>query len=61
MLLSYYSLQETDDLILINIDNGSLSTSTFDTVDLPDIPPVAAHCFTQRYFILLPRTVNTML
>uniref|UniRef100_A0A669ESV6 DENN domain containing 3 n=1 Tax=Oreochromis niloticus TaxID=8128 RepID=A0A669ESV6_ORENI len=43
---------ETDDLILINIDNGSLSTSTFDTVDLPDIPPVAAHCFTQRCKLL---------
>uniref|UniRef100_A0A3Q4H9C8 DENN domain containing 3 n=1 Tax=Neolamprologus brichardi TaxID=32507 RepID=A0A3Q4H9C8_NEOBR len=43
---------ETDDLILINIDNGSLSTSTFDTVNLPDIPPVAAHCFTQRCKLL---------
>uniref|UniRef100_A0A3Q0SBF3 DENN domain containing 3 n=1 Tax=Amphilophus citrinellus TaxID=61819 RepID=A0A3Q0SBF3_AMPCI len=39
---------ETDDLILINIDDGSVSTSTSDSVDLPDIPPVAAHGFTLR-------------
>ncbi|XP_026172851.1 DENN domain-containing protein 3-like isoform X3 [Mastacembelus armatus] len=39
---------ETDDLILINIDNGSVSTSHSNTVDIPDIPPAAADCFTQR-------------
>ncbi|XP_040900931.1 DENN domain-containing protein 3-like isoform X2 [Toxotes jaculatrix] len=39
---------ETDDLILINIDNGSVSSSCSDTVDLPHIPPAAADCFTQR-------------
>ncbi|XP_071324269.1 DENN domain-containing protein 3-like isoform X1 [Trachinotus anak] len=39
---------ETDDLILINIDNGSVSTSCSDTLDLPHIPPAAADCFTQR-------------
>uniref|UniRef100_A0A3B4TWB6 DENN domain containing 3 n=1 Tax=Seriola dumerili TaxID=41447 RepID=A0A3B4TWB6_SERDU len=39
---------ETDDLILINIDSGSVSTSCSDTVDLPNIPPAAADCFTQR-------------
>ncbi|XP_028281858.1 DENN domain-containing protein 3-like [Parambassis ranga] len=39
---------ETDDLILINIDNGSISTSSSDTVDLPDIPAAAADCFAQR-------------
>nr|XP_020468528.1 DENN domain-containing protein 3-like [Monopterus albus] len=39
---------ETNDLILINIDNGSVSTSSSDTVDLPGIPPSAAHCFLQR-------------
>uniref|UniRef100_A0A7N8XHV0 DENN domain-containing protein 3-like n=1 Tax=Mastacembelus armatus TaxID=205130 RepID=A0A7N8XHV0_9TELE len=33
---------ETDDLILINIDNGSVSTSHSNTVDIPDIPPAAA-------------------
>lgn len=55
-LLSYYRkcihdafiIQETDDLILINIDNGSVSTSCSDTLDLPEIPPAAADCFTQR-------------
>ncbi|XP_038567498.1 DENN domain-containing protein 3-like isoform X2 [Micropterus salmoides] len=39
---------ETDDLILINIDNGSVSSSCSETVDLPEIPPAVAHCFTQR-------------
>ncbi|KAM4579659.1 DENN domain-containing protein 3-like isoform 1-T2 [Odontesthes bonariensis] len=39
---------ETDDLILVNIDDGSVSTSSSDTLDLPDIPPAAADCFTQR-------------
>ncbi|XP_070767855.1 DENN domain-containing protein 3-like [Enoplosus armatus] len=39
---------ETDDLILINIDNGSVITSCSETVDLPEIPPAAADCFTQR-------------
>ncbi|XP_074509876.1 DENN domain-containing protein 3-like isoform X2 [Sebastes fasciatus] len=39
---------ETDDLILINIDNGSVSTSCSETLDLPEIPPAAADCFTQR-------------
>uniref|UniRef100_A0A4W6DXT0 DENN domain containing 3 n=1 Tax=Lates calcarifer TaxID=8187 RepID=A0A4W6DXT0_LATCA len=39
---------ETDDLILINIDNGSVSSSCSDTIDLPHIPPAAADCFTQR-------------
>ncbi|XP_031154979.1 DENN domain-containing protein 3-like isoform X2 [Sander lucioperca] len=39
---------ETDDLILINIDNGSVSTSYSETLDLPEFPPAAADCFTQR-------------
>ncbi|XP_053287632.1 DENN domain-containing protein 3 [Pleuronectes platessa] len=39
---------ETDDLILINIDGGSVSTSCSDTLDLPQIPPAAADYFTQR-------------
>ncbi|XP_068995549.1 DENN domain-containing protein 3-like [Embiotoca jacksoni] len=43
---------ETDDLILINLDNGSVSTSSSDTLDLPDIPPAAANCFTQRCQLL---------
>ncbi|KAM9353017.1 DENN domain-containing protein 3-like [Symphorus nematophorus] len=48
--LSHYEevAAETDDLILINIDNGSVSTSCSDTVDLPEIPTTAADCFTQR-------------
>lgn len=40
--------QETDDLILVNIDNGSVSTSSSETVDLPQIPPAARDCFAQR-------------
>ncbi|XP_072317227.1 DENN domain-containing protein 3-like [Eucyclogobius newberryi] len=39
---------ETEDLVLINLDNGSVSTSCSETVDLPDIPVSAAECFTQR-------------
>ncbi|XP_030014403.1 DENN domain-containing protein 3-like isoform X2 [Sphaeramia orbicularis] len=39
---------ETDDLILIDIDNGNVSTSCSETIDLPDIPPAAAECFTER-------------
>ncbi|XP_028435791.1 DENN domain-containing protein 3 isoform X2 [Perca flavescens] len=39
---------ETDDLILINIDNGRVSTSYSETLDLPEFPPAAADCFTQR-------------
>ncbi|KAL3060291.1 hypothetical protein OYC64_014785 [Pagothenia borchgrevinki] len=39
---------ETDHLILINIDNGSVSSSCSETLDLPEIPPAAADCFTQR-------------
>ncbi|XP_053743781.1 DENN domain-containing protein 3-like isoform X2 [Synchiropus splendidus] len=39
---------ETDDLILINIDNGHVSTSCSETVDLPEIPAPAADCFSHR-------------
>ncbi|KAM6995074.1 DENN domain-containing protein 3-like isoform 1-T2 [Tautogolabrus adspersus] len=39
---------EIDDLILINIDNGSVSTSHFETLGLPEIPQAAAECFIQR-------------
>ncbi|XP_062278591.1 DENN domain-containing protein 3-like [Scomber scombrus] len=53
--LSHYEevAAETDDLILINIDNGSISTSCSETIDLPDIPLPAADCFTQRCQSLL--------
>ncbi|XP_026226830.1 DENN domain-containing protein 3-like isoform X2 [Anabas testudineus] len=39
---------ETDGLIIVNIDKGSVSTSCSKTFDLPDIPPAAADCFAQR-------------
>ncbi|XP_029695039.1 DENN domain-containing protein 3-like isoform X1 [Takifugu rubripes] len=39
---------ETDDLILVNIDDGSVSTSSSETVELPEVPLAAADCFTQR-------------
>ncbi|TNN80826.1 DENN domain-containing protein 3 [Liparis tanakae] len=39
---------ETDDLVLINIDNGSVSTSCSETLGLPEIPSAAADCFTER-------------
>ncbi|XP_041844425.1 DENN domain-containing protein 3-like isoform X2 [Melanotaenia boesemani] len=40
--------EETDDLILVDIDNGSICTSFSETIDLPDIPPAAADSFAQR-------------
>lgn len=42
------TFQETDDLILVNIDDGSVSTSSSETVELPEVPQAAADCFTQR-------------
>ncbi|XP_034553875.1 DENN domain-containing protein 3-like isoform X2 [Notolabrus celidotus] len=39
---------ETDDLILINIDSGQVSTSHSESLGLPEIPQAAANCFTQR-------------
>ncbi|XP_014860230.1 PREDICTED: DENN domain-containing protein 3-like [Poecilia mexicana] len=39
---------ETDDLILVNIDDGTVSTSLSDAIDIPEIPPAAANCFMQR-------------
>lgn len=39
---------ETEDLILVNIDDGSIQTSWCETVDLPAIPLVAAESFTSR-------------
>lgn len=47
--------QETNDLILVNIDNGRVCTSSSETVDLPEVPPAAADRFTQRY--LRPRRI----
>lgn len=42
------AFQETDDLILVNIDDGSVSTSSSETVEVPEVPQAAADCFTQR-------------
>ncbi|MED6257748.1 hypothetical protein ATANTOWER_030759 [Ataeniobius toweri] len=39
---------ETDDLILVNIDDGSVSTSLSDAIDIPEIPVAAADYFIQR-------------
>ncbi|XP_034524566.1 DENN domain-containing protein 3 isoform X5 [Ailuropoda melanoleuca] len=40
--------KEADGLILINIDNGSVTCSSDEDVDVPDIPLLAAQTFTQR-------------
>nr|XP_025726977.1 DENN domain-containing protein 3 isoform X5 [Callorhinus ursinus] len=40
--------KEADGLILINIDNGSVTCSTDKDVDVPDIPLLAAQTFIQR-------------
>ncbi|XP_064874075.1 DENN domain-containing protein 3-like [Oncorhynchus nerka] len=39
---------ETDDLILVNIDDGIVSSSSSDGVDLPDVPLAARECFLTR-------------
>lgn len=45
---AFSNLQEADGLILINIDNGSVTCSSDEDVDVPDIPLLAAQTFTQR-------------
>nr|XP_044637044.1 LOW QUALITY PROTEIN: DENN domain-containing protein 3 [Equus asinus] len=40
--------KEADGLILINIDNGSITYSSDDGIDVPDIPLLAAQTFMQR-------------
>lgn len=44
----FTNLQEADGLVLINIDNGSITCSNEEDVDLPDIPLLAAQTFIQR-------------
>ncbi|XP_042565122.1 DENN domain-containing protein 3 isoform X2 [Clupea harengus] len=39
---------ETDDLILINIDDGTVSSSSSELSDLPAVPSAAAECFRTR-------------
>ncbi|XP_063055848.1 DENN domain-containing protein 3 [Engraulis encrasicolus] len=39
---------ETDDLILINIDDGTVSSSSSELTDLPSVPSAAAECFKTR-------------
>ncbi|KAM6968155.1 DENN domain-containing protein 3-like [Aplochiton taeniatus] len=48
--LSHYEevAAETADLILINIDDGRVSSSSSEKVNLPEVPLAAADCFTQR-------------
>ncbi|XP_017282325.1 DENN domain-containing protein 3 [Kryptolebias marmoratus] len=39
---------ETEDLILVNIDEGIVQSSWSETIDLPAIPQAAAECFVTR-------------
>uniref|UniRef100_A0A8C9RNE3 DENN domain-containing protein 3 n=1 Tax=Scleropages formosus TaxID=113540 RepID=A0A8C9RNE3_SCLFO len=39
---------ETDELILINMDNGTVSSSGSESVLIPDMPAVAEECFLRR-------------
>ncbi|XP_008329742.1 DENN domain-containing protein 3 [Cynoglossus semilaevis] len=39
---------ETEDLILVNVDDGTIQSSWSETIDLPFIPLAAAECFTSR-------------
>lgn len=45
---SLSNLQEADGLILIDMDNGSVTCSDDREVHVPDIPLLAAHTFIQR-------------
>lgn len=53
--------QETDDLILVNIDDGSVSTSCSEMVHLPQIPPAATDRFTQRCPLSSRKVVSPLL
>lgn len=44
----YLCIQETEDLILVNIDEGIIQSSWSETIDLPAIPLAAAECFVSR-------------
>ncbi|XP_051574526.1 DENN domain-containing protein 3 isoform X2 [Myxocyprinus asiaticus] len=48
--LNYYEevAIETDGLILINIDEGTVSSSGCHDVDIPEVPQAAAQCFKRR-------------
>ncbi|XP_065154316.1 DENN domain-containing protein 3 isoform X2 [Paramisgurnus dabryanus] len=52
--LSHYEevAKETDDLILINIDEGTVCCSGNNDVDLPEAPQTAAQCFKSRRKVL---------
>nr|XP_015829089.2 DENN domain-containing protein 3 [Nothobranchius furzeri] len=39
---------ETEDLILVNVDEGIVQSSWSETIELPTIPAAAAECFTSR-------------
>lgn len=44
----YVTLQETEELILVNIDEGIVQSSWAEAVDLPAIPVAAAESFISR-------------
>lgn len=48
--ISHYEevAEENDDLILINIDEGTVSCSSILDFDIPDVPYAAAQCFKSR-------------
>lgn len=44
--LHLFFCQETDDLVLVDIDEGTVTSSC--AADLPDVPVVGAECFKRR-------------
>lgn len=44
----YVYVQETEELILVNIDDGIIQSSCSETIDLPAIPLAAAESFISR-------------
>lgn len=50
----YFGSKETEDLILVNVDDGHIQTSWSEDVDLPPIPSAAAECFISRLYMQTP-------
>lgn len=42
------AFQEADGLVLIDIDHGSITKSSDEDIDIPDVPLVLAQTFIQR-------------
>lgn len=48
MMVSFAFWQEIEDLVLIDIDQGTVLSSSSDKLELPDVPETAKNCFIFR-------------